>query len=266
MAAKSSALPLAGRRIVITRPRGSSAEWRKQLAGLGADVLELPLIEVSREIDKETLADVLTELGSYDWIVFTSANGVHFFLEEFRRLFDDIRALGMLRIAVIGEATAAAVRERWLRVDCQPKKATAEALAAELESTVGLDSTKVLVITGNLNRDTLVRKLEEARAIVDQLQVYKTEETDLKVDPVAKDFRAKGADAVLFASPSAVQSFIDQAAELKLANGAKRPKSGSIGPSTTAAMKELHVPVDFEAASPSLDALVDGLMAALGKA
>ncbi len=254
---------LSGRRIALTRPASSSADWRARLEALGAEVLELPLIRVSKEIDKHILADVLTELGGYDWIVFTSANGVRFFFEEFRRIYDDIRSLGLLRIAVVGEATAAAVRDLWLKVECQPKKATAEALADELAATGSLDSAKLLVITGNLNREILVTKLEEQRAIVDCLQVYKTEETDLAGDPVAKDFRARGADAILFASPSAAQSFLDQAAALKLAPGAKRPLGGSIGPTTTAAMRELNLPVDFEAAEASLDSLVAALLGKL---
>ncbi|HYC70405.1 MAG TPA: uroporphyrinogen-III synthase [Opitutaceae bacterium] len=259
MASTSAPRALAGRRIALTRPAGAAAGWRAQLEALGAEVLELPLIQVSREIDKHTLHDVLSELGGYDWIVFTSANGVRFFFEEFRRIFDDIRSLGLLRIAVVGEATAAAVRELWLKVECQPKKAAAEALADELIASGSLDSARILVITGNLNRDTLVTKLEEARAIVDCLQVYKTEETDLAADPVARDFRARGADAILFASPSAAQSFLDQAAALKLEPKARRPVAGSIGPSTTAAMKEMKLPVDFEAAEPSLESLVEAL-------
>lgn len=260
MVSPSARQSLAGRRIALTRPATSAAGWRVQLEALGAEVLELPLIAVSREIDKEILHDVLSELGGYDWIIFTSANGVRFFFEEFRRIYDDIRALGLLRIAVVGEATAAAVRDLWLKVECQPKKATGEALAEELIASNSLDSAKVLVITGNLNRDTVVTKLEEARAIVDCLQVYKTEETDLRADPVARDFRSRGADAIVFASPSAAQSFLDQAPALKLEPKAKRPLSGSIGPTTTAAMKELKLPVDFEAAEPSLDSLVAELL------
>lgn len=260
MPASPASLPLRGRRIALTRPAGAGADWRAQLEALGAEVLELPLIQVSAEIDKDILHEVLSELGGYDWIAFTSANGVRFFFAEFRRIYDDIRALGLLRIAVVGEATAAAVRDLWLKVECQPKKATAEALADELAATGSLDSAKVLVITGNLNRDTLTRKLEDARAIVDRLQVYKTEETDLGADPVARDFRARGADAILFASPSAAQSFLDQATALKLEPKARRPLAGSIGPSTTAAMKELKLPVDFEAAEASLDSLVAALV------
>jgi uroporphyrinogen-III synthase len=116
------------------------------------------------------------------------------------------------------------------------------------------------VITGNLNRDDLVKKLEEARAIVDRLQVYKTEATDLSADSSAADFRARGADAILFASSSAVQSFVDQAKALKLDAKAVRPLAGSIGPQTTETMKQLGVPVDFIAKAPSLDALVDAVV------
>jgi uroporphyrinogen-III synthase len=123
-----------------------------------------------------------------------------------------------------------------------------------------LDSAKILVVTGNKNREVLIEKLHEARAIVDQLPVYKTEESDLAADPVAGDFRTKGADAILFASPSAAQSFFDQAGALKLAPKAKRPLAGSIGPTTTATMKQLGLPVDFEAGDANLDSLVAALL------
>jgi len=261
MAAKSpSNQPLAGRRIVITRPRDQAAEWRAQLEAQGAEVIELPLIQVTKHYDKQTLVEIFAELTQYEWIIFTSANGARFFFEEFLKGFDDIRALGLLRIAVVGEAKADVVRSLHLRVELQPKKANAEELAQAMIERESIDSAKVLVVTGNLNRDVLVEKLHEARAIVDTLPIYKTEETNLATDPIAAGFREKGADAILFASPSAAQSFFDQAPALKLSAKAKRPLAGSIGATTTAAMKQLGLPVDFEAAQPSLDALVAALV------
>ena len=257
--------PLLGRRIVLTRPRELAIEWRQKLESLGATVIELPLIRVSKDVNPATLAEVFQELGGYEWIIFTSVNGVKFFFDEFNRVHDDIRAFGLMRIAVVGEATAAAIREKHLRVEVQPKKANAEELAKTLIERERMDSAKVLVITGNRNRDALVKKLEEARAIVDCLPVYKTEEANLAADPVAADFRAKGADAILFASPSAAQSFFDQADALKLGAKARQPLAGSIGPSTTAAMKQLGVPGDFEAADASLDSLVEALMTKLSR-
>lgn len=264
MARSSSSNPLQGRRIVVTRARDQASELSGKLATLGAEVIELPLIRVSKDVSKEALADVLLELGSYDWIVFTSANGVRYFFEEFLRIFDDIRSLGLLRFACIGEATAKSIHELHLKVECQPTVATAEALADALIETGSLDSAKVVVVTGNLNRDVLVTKLEAAGAIVDQLQVYRTDRLELSGDPAVADFRAKGADAVLFASSSAAESFATQAAALKLAPTAQRPLAGSIGPQTSETMKKVGLPVDFAAKQPNLDSLVDALVKKLG--
>ena len=258
-------MSLAKRRIVITRPLAAGAEWQQQLTALGATVLELPLIQVTKQVNLETLAEVLGEFGSYEWLIFTSAHGVKYFFEEFIRVHEDIRALGLVRSAAVGQATAAAIQALHLRVDLQPKQASAEELAKALIEREAMDSAKVLVVTGDRNREVLIDKLHEARTIVDRLVVYKNEETDLAADPVAAEFRRLGADAILFASPSAAQSFFDQAAALKLGPKAQRPLAGSIGATTTAAMKQLGLPVDFEAATPSLQALVASLGAKLAR-
>jgi len=258
-----SASPLSGRRIALTRAGHQNSELHAKLAALGAEVLELPLIRVTKSVRNEDLAEVFPELGGYDWLVFTSANGVRYYFEEFLRVFDDIRSLGLIRIACVGEATAKAVNALHLRVECQPKTATAEALADDLIATGSLDSAKVLVITGNLNRDVLITKLEAARAIVDTLQVYQTEKNDLTQEPAAAAFRARGADAILFASSSAVQSFADQARVLQLAAEARRPLAGSIGPQTSETMKQVGIRVDFSAKEPGLDALVAATVKAL---
>lgn len=260
--AKSSS-SLSNRRIAITRASEQSGSLHERLVKLGADVIELPLIKVTADIDKHNLADCMLELGSYDWMIFTSANGVRFFFEQFFKLFDDIRSLGLMRIACIGDATAKAVEALHLKVECQPKKATSEALAEELIATGSLDSAKILLITGNLNRESLEAKLEEARAIVDRLPVYRTEQNDLAGDPAAQRFCAEGADAILFASSSAADSYAAQHASLRLASGATRPLHGSIGPQTSESLRAARLAVDFEAATPSLDDLVAALVKAL---
>jgi uroporphyrinogen-III synthase len=259
-----NAHPLANRRIALTRAAEQNSELRQRFVELGAEVIELPLIKVEKSVKNEDLAEVFPELGRYDWVVFTSANGVRYFFEEFRRVFDDIRSLGLIRIAVIGDATARALAPLHLRIDCRPKIATAEALADELIATGSLDSAQILVVTGNQNRDVLTIKLEEARAIVDELQVYRTEQIDVSSDPVAADFRAKGADAILFASSSAAKSFADQAASLALSKDARRPLAGSIGPQTSATMKQAGIPIDFTAQEPGIESLVQATVKALG--
>jgi uroporphyrinogen-III synthase len=256
-----SAAPLKGKRVVVTRTRDQASELSEKLAELGAEVLELPVLKISKEIDKHNLADTLLELGHYDWLVFTSGNGVRHFFDEFFRLFEDIRSLGLVRIAAVGEGTGRRLAELHLKVECQPKTATAEALADALVATGSLDSAQVLVVTGNLNRDTLITKLEEeGRAIVDRLQVYKTESVDLAGEPAAAEYRTRGADAVLFASSSSAEFFAAQKQALALEPGAKKPLAGSIGPQTSEAMRSAGIAVDFEAKKPGLDELVDALV------
>jgi uroporphyrinogen-III synthase len=262
--AETAMFPLSGRRVVVTRTRDQASELASKLKGLGAEVVELPVIRISKEVSKQALADVMLEFGAYDWLVFTSANGVHHFFGEFLRIYDDIRSLGLIRIACIGDATAKAIGELRLKAECRPQKATAEALAAALVETGSTDNAKVLVITGNLNRDVLVTKLEEARAIVDCLQVYKTEAVDLSASPAAQEFRRLGADAVLYASSSSAQSFSDQGAAVRLAKGAKVPLNGSIGPQTSETMRKVGLRVDFEAKTPGIDELVAELVRTLG--
>jgi uroporphyrinogen III methyltransferase / synthase len=254
-------LPLFGRRIAITRTRRQNSELRPRLEHLGAEVLELALTETRPVKPREALVEVFAELGSYDWIVFTSPNGVTQFFARFCEAFDDVRALGLMRFAAVGEATRREIERNRVRVECVPETATAEALADALIATGSLDSAKIVVVTGNLNRDTLVTRLEqEGRAIVDRLQVYETVPVDLRDDPAAEDFRARGADAVLFASSSAVETFAAQAAALLPGPDARRPRLGSIGPQTTASLRALGQAPDFEAASPGLDALVAALV------
>jgi uroporphyrinogen-III synthase len=261
--ADTGKLPLSGRRVVVTRTRDQASELAAKLSALGAEVVELPVLRISREVSKQALADVMLEFGGYDWLVFTSANGVHHFFGEFFRIFDDIRSLGLIRIACIGDSTAKAIGDLHLKAECVPEKATAEALAGALVETGSMDNAKVLVVTGNLNRDVLVTKLEEARAIVDTLQVYKTEPVDLSASPAAAEFRRLGADAVLFASSSSAQSFAEQGDAVRVGPGARAPKNGSIGPQTSETMRKVGLRVDFEAKSPGIDELVAELVRAL---
>ena len=258
-------LSLFGRRIVVTRTRSGNSALRGKLEHLGAEVIELPLINVVPAVDRDMLVEVISELGMYDWIVFTSANGVRIFFEHFYQAFDDIRALGLLRFACVGDATAKEIERHRVKVECRPKVATAEALAKAMIATGSLDSAKIVTVTGNLNRDILVKKLEEARAIVDTLPLYRTEKLDLSENAAAHDFRERGADAILFASSSAAEAYASQSDSLQLSEEAKQPLLGSMGPQTSRTLKELDLTVDFESQAPGLNALVDALISRLNE-
>ncbi len=256
-----SVRPLAGRRIVITRAREQAAELRDKLAALGATVIELPLIEIVSEVDAAAGDEIFGEIATYEWLVFTSPNGVRFFFAEFFRRFRDIRALGGARIAVVGPGTAKELTALHLDVDVMPKEHVGGALVESLCEFESIENLKVLVVTGDRNRDAVVNGLTDRQAIVDQLPVYGTEDVDAGGTDAAADFRQHGADAILFASGSAVESFVKQASTLAPRAGAKRPLAGSLGPVTTEAMRRVGLPVDSTAA----EATMDGLVAAVVK-
>lgn len=255
-------LPLFRKTIVITRSTAQAGPLKEKLELLGSKVIELPLIKTTFWCEREDVIDVLSEVGAYEWIIFTSVNGVRYFFELFFKRFKDIRSIGGMRIACIGKATAAEVEKLHLQVDVMPKTAVAEALFDALRKFETLDNIKILVITGNLNRDTLVEKLgKEGRAIVDTLQVYKTELLNLKESKAAKEFREQGADAIVFTSASTVDSFAQQKSDLKISKKGKQPKLCSIGPLTSQALKKNALAVDIEAKEHS----IEGIVKALGK-
>ena len=251
---------LADKRIVITRDPAQASSLQQKLESAGAEVLHLPLITVSREVNEDKLQDVWETLARYEWLVFTSPNGVCHFMQLFLEQFDDIRAIGPARIACVGKTTAKAFEPYYLAVDLTPPEAYAESLATALVNTDSLDNAMVLVVTGNQNRDVLPSMLEqEGRAIVDTLQVYRTDYTDLSQEPEAARFRQEGADYILFTSSSTVESFINQAKHLQLGAQARKPQTCSIGPITSQKMKDKSMPVHLQAEEASLDGLIAAL-------
>ena len=252
--------PLFGKRVAITRTRRQSSELMHRLHQLGAEVLELPLIKVSSAVDEEVKEEVFAELGSYDWIVFSSPNGVRFFFDAFFDEFKDVRSLGFLRIAAVGPSTANEINKLHLDVEVLPEKHTGAELGQALIDTGSIEHAKVLIVKGNQGSDDLIKLLEEKRAIVDRIEVYKTEATDLSQNAAAEKFRKLGAHGITFTSGSTVRSFVKQAKALQRAKDAEIPKTFSIGPVTSKVMKEMHVPLIKEAKESTLDGLVEAIV------
>lgn len=255
-----------GKRVCVTRARSQAGGLASRLEERGAEVIVLPLIDVVPTRDRGVLDEMLEQPGVYDWIVFTSANGVRQFFVELVSKCEDIRAIGFARIACVGEATALAVREHRLRVEMLPEESTAESLAKALVETGSLDSARVLVVGGNRNRETLPRILEkDGRAIVDIAEVYETRLASLEDSEDASAFRRLGADAILFTSASTVEAFVDQANHLQLEKSARIPKAFSIGPMTSEALAGAGIPLEAQASEASLDALVEAVIDRLGR-
>lgn len=258
-------LNLNGLRIVLTRSKEQSNELRTKLEALGAMVIDLPLIKISPYCDPIAIDEVFSELGSYEWIIFTSRNGVQHFFDFFFHKFKDIRSIGGIKIACVGQGTAEEIEKYHLEVDFMPEEALSENLADGLIENQSLDSTKILVITGNLNRDTLKESLEnKGHAIVDTLQVYETKLTNLADDKDAQLFRKEGADVIVFASSSAVNSFVQQAQSLQIESSAKKALICSIGPVTSQTIKDFGLSVSIEAKNHTIDGIVEILLERFG--
>lgn len=257
---KNKKQSLKGYKFVLTRTKNQSQSLKERIQSLGAEVIELPLIRIEPYCNPDTIEEVFSELGTYEFIVFTSVNGVKHFFEFFFKKFKDLRCIGGCRIACIGTATAEEVNKYHLQVDVVPETALSENLAESMIAFQSLENLKVLVVTGSLNSPILPNKLMEARAIVDTLQVYETKEENLSKNPQAALFREKGADAVIFTSASTVASFINQAENLKLSSQAKVPLICSIGPKTSETIRKLGLIPHMEAKEHSLEGIIEALI------
>jgi len=259
-----SKLPLRDRHVVLTRPEGRGGDWKEALVEAGAAVSELPLLEIKFEPDDAALGEVFEGMGEYEWIVFTSANGVRGFFDRFFERFTDIRSVGGVRFACLGPATEKALRQYHLESDLTAKQNDAVSLGRDLVEKHDVENQKLLVVTGNLNTPELPRLLSEGgMAIVDVLKVYATEEKSVAESPEAAEFRRRGADVIVFASPSAVESFLHQAALLRPDSGARQPKAVAIGATTADALRKAGIPLAGTAAAPNAKAIRDAVVAAL---
>ena len=258
---------LNNKKIVITRAQSQTSKLRNLLEEKGASVIGIPTIEVVPFAEKQATIEVFAEIATYDWIIFTSANGVKYFFETFFKAFKDIRSLGIMRIAAIGESTAAELEKLHLQVDVIPKQSDSVALADELIKEHTLEHLNMLVITGNLNQVTMADKLEkEGMAIVDSLQVYETKHLDISKNANLAEFKKNGADAIIFTSSSTANSYFSQTDKIRLSKGATTPAYCSIGPITSKTIADKKASVAVEAKEATIECIVKDLEAYFKKA
>lgn len=248
--------PLFGKKILVPRPRKQAGELSQLLEDYGADVLEVPFIDIQENYDRDSITNVFTDITSYEWIVFTSSNGVDLFFDLLYKAYQDIRSIGLSQIATVGRATARAVRSHKLKVSLMPKVANSNSLADALIENQTLDNVKILLVTGDKNSDVLFKRLQdEGRAIVDRLPLYKNIRTDLSKNENFKRFKESGADCVLFTSSSTVHNYLEATKSLELLDGLK-PKFGSIGVKTSETLRKQNMPIAFESPKANLNNFV----------
>ena len=243
--------PLSGKRIVITRTRKQASALSSKLRALGAQVIELPTIRIEPPNDLRSFAELVQDAHIYDWIVFTSANGVEAFFEIFFKLYDDAREIGSARIAAIGPATAQRVKDFHLHVDLQPEEFVAEAVVKEFQKQGSIENLRILLVGAEKTRDVLLKELSALGAIVDQAFAYRTVPETRDTTGARRQLAKEGADLITFTSSSTVENF--------LALGLPWPTGmqvASIGPITSKTARDHGLKIAVEAHQHDIDGLV----------
>ena len=251
--------PLFGRRVAITRPRDQASALRQKLEEAGADVLEAAAIEITPTPDFSAVDEALKNVRRYDWLVLTSANGVQGLKRRLAALDHDARHLGDVKIAAIGDATARALGEMNLKADLVPERFLATALADALLQVAGpeLKGRRFLLLRADIANPQLPQTLRDAGGEVDDVPIYCTRPRTALAEE-ARHALSKGAvDWITFTSSSTARSFVELiAADNGLIQGAKL---ASIGPVTSATMKQLGLAITAEASPHDVDGLVEAI-------
>jgi uroporphyrinogen III methyltransferase/synthase len=245
-------LPLFGQRVIVTRPEHQAEELAARLRAAGAEPLLAPVIAtVSR--DSFAIDAAIGRLSGYDWLIFTSVNGVRFFVDRLDASEHDLRSL-RARICAIGPATRAAVERLHLRVDLMPLEYVAESVV-EAFAGIELRGQRILLPRAAVARDLIPAQLASRGAHVDVVEAYRTERP---ADAAERIERAMTHHPhwVTFTSASTVENFIGVAGTDSL-NGLR---IATIGPVTSAAVREHGLRVDAEAKEYTVDGLVAALV------
>ena len=250
--------PLSGKRIVVTRAKTQSESFVRGLSQCGALPIEIPSIRIEPHPDHHGIVEAIAGLNAYDWVVFSSTNGVEMFFSLFFRKFQDMRDFGGARIAAVGPATAERLKQLHLQVDVMPDKHTGKTLAKAIDQFDALENRRILLVRPESGSADLPRLLEEMGAIVDDIPFYCT----LGESPEVMEnafFRAEGADWLTFCSASSVKHFHDFYHLPSLLKKFTALKVASIGPETTKALKTLRVAVTVEADPYTVPSLLDAM-------
>jgi len=251
--------PLFGQRVVVTRTREQASDLARQLVELGADVLEIPTIKIEPPDNKDDLKDALLGLHEYDWVVFTSPNGVTTFFDYFFKAFDDLRDIGGVKIAAVGPATAAKLKELHLKVDAMPEEYVSSKIAKALTDFESIENLRILLMRAEVANRELPKELETLGAIVDDVASYRTvPETEDRNGAAAKLLEG-GADWITFTSSSTVENFHARFNLTDLLKRFPKMRIASIGPETTNAIKSLGLDPTVEARPHNIQGLLNAI-------
>jgi uroporphyrinogen III methyltransferase/synthase len=246
--------PLLGKRVIVTRARAQASDLVRRLSDLGAECIACPTIEVAPPDDWQPLDRAIGELSNYDWLVFTSVNGVNFFFERLFALGLDVRALGPIRTAAIGPATAEALRRNGLNTDILPQTYRAESVVSAFAQE-SLEGKKILLPRAKQARPVLPRELQRMGAQVEEITAYQTLQATGNAQQVIQDLENGRIDMVTFTSSSTVSNFKTLLPPQRTGDLLQHVKVACIGPITADTARELGFQVDLVADTYTIDGL-----------
>lgn len=248
--------PLAGKVIVITRAQEQAGGLNKKLKSLGAQVMELPTIRILPPRSYQHLDRVIEKISSYDWIIFTSANGAEHFISRFKTKRKNLFALRKIKICSIGPATTQKLQSHGLKVNLKPREFTSEGLVEKFRK-MDFAGLRVLLPRANLATDLLPKELEKIGANVERIVAYRTVREKSFPSRAGKMLKEGKVDIVTFTSSSTVKNFLSL---VGLKNLHPKINFASIGPVTTQTAKELGLKIRIEAKEHTVDGLVETIL------
>jgi uroporphyrinogen III methyltransferase/synthase len=247
--------PLFGKRIIITRPREQAEEFKSQLTELGAEVISFPTIEIKDPSSWDALDQAIRHLDRYQWLIFTSVNGVKNFFSRFRFAQRDIRDLKGIRISTIGPATERAVRALHLHVEVIPEEFKAEGLVESLKGRV-LKGARVLIPRAKVARDVLPQELRKQGAQVDVVEAYQTIIPTANRSTFEQNLAERVVEMIVFTSSSTVSNLAEIVQPASLKDLLDQTAIACIGPITARRAEEYGLQVSVQPEQYSIPSLV----------
>jgi uroporphyrinogen-III synthase len=267
---KKKGPPLAGLRIVIGRARHQASALSSGLRELGAEVIEIPFIEIRKPRSYQPLDTALKNLHDYDWLILTSVNGVDALWDRVRKCRLTKKHFRHLKVAAIGPATKKAIEKRGIKVNVVPEEYVAESVVERLRDQVA--GKRVLLARARVARDVIPRELRELGAKVDVVEAYETvvpQSSRTRLRAILKSPKRRP-DMITFTSSSTVRNFVVLLGK-NMWRGRRRPRKAglldgvrlaSIGPVTSSTLRELGFPVDIEAKEYTIPGLIKAIVSA----
>ena len=251
--------PLFGKRIVVTRPRDQATEFIRALSELGAQCILLPTIAIVPPASWKELDEAIGDLSRYDWIVFTSVNGVNYFFQRLYGAQKDARYLNGTKIAAIGPKTATSLMTKGIRPDVIPHKFRAEETVEALQQYT-LDGKRVLLPRPALVRDYIPKKLKALGALVDEVEAYQTVRPDYSPGQLRALFKDGTMDMITFTSPSTVTNLLAILRGKPIYEEVQKAEVACIGPVTAQKASEAGLKVTIVPDEYTVDALAEAIV------